>query len=371
MSDRLYYLDNCKVALTALVVMHHVALTYAATSGWYYYEPSTDKASVGILNYYMATNRAYMLAIFFFIAGYFTPGPLDRDGIGKFLKDKALRLGAPLVVFSLLIRPSIVYIMQGDVLKQKYTYWENIIAMKNVAPGPTWFLGVLLLFTLCYAVWHSFLGRSTTGGEPRRPPGLAAIVCFGAFLGLATFAARVFYPTNTQVLFLRLGNFPQYICFFMLGIVAWRRRWPLAIGSKAGTYSLVFVILLLFLLAWGMVSGGYFRGGARLFNGGVTWQSLFLSCWENFFCLAMIMGAFFMFQRFLNYRGKILKAMGRSAYGVYIIHPVIIVFVSCSLKGLALNPIAKFIVVSLIGVPLCFIVAHYLVTKIPGLSKIL
>lgn len=70
MPERIYYLDNCKAALIVLVVMHHVALTYAATSGWYYYEPSTDRVSVGILNFYMATNRAYILAIFFFIAAY-------------------------------------------------------------------------------------------------------------------------------------------------------------------------------------------------------------------------------------------------------------------------------------------------------------
>ena len=65
-----------------LVVMHHIALTYGATSGWYYYEHSQDKISVSILNYFMAVNRAYGMGFFFFIAGYFPPAPLIVTGPG-------------------------------------------------------------------------------------------------------------------------------------------------------------------------------------------------------------------------------------------------------------------------------------------------
>lgn len=145
----------------------------------------------------------------------------------------------------------------------------------------------------------------------------------------------------------------------------------LVMSGLAGKCSFAAVFLLLPVLAWAMISGGFFHGGARNFSGDWTWQSFFLSCWENYFCLAMIIGIFFLFHRVLNHQGKILKAMAGSAYGVFIIHAPLIVLLSYSLKGLALNPVLKFAVVSLLGVPLCFIVTHYLVRKIPGVSRVL
>ena len=261
--------------------------------------------------------------------------------------------------------------MGVDTLGQRYTFWENIAAMKNVAPGPTWFLEALLLFTLCYLLWYCLCGRQTSRPEAGRFPGLFTILAFGAFLGFATFTARLFYPTNTEVFHMRPGNFPQYICLFIMGVVASRHNWPLAVNSLAGKGSLAVAFLLLPVLAWAMVTGGFFDGGAGPFKGGWTWQSLFLSCWESSFCLSMIIGMLFLFHRVLNHQGRILKAMARSAYGVYIIQAPLIVFLSCSLKGVVLNPVLKFGLVTLTGVPLCFLVSHYLVRKIPGVSKIL
>ncbi len=371
LKERFYFLDNIKVVLTIFVVMHHIAITYGASSGWYYYEHSQDKISVAILNFFLAVNRAYFMGFFFFIAGYFSPGSLDRNGAGRFMKERVLRLGVPLVFFSFLIRPSIVYIMSVDTLGQRYIFWENLAAMKNVAPGPTWFLEALLLFTFCYLLWVYLSGRRTSRPEAGRSPGLFAILAFGAFLGFATFGARVIYPTDTEVFHLRPGNFPQYISLFIMGVVASRHSWALAVKSPAGKSSLAVVFLLLPVLAWAMITGGVFDGGAGPFKGGWTWQSFFLSYWENFFCLSMIIGMLFLFHKGLNHQGRILKAMAGSAYGVYIIHPPLIVFLSCSLKSVILNPVLKFGLVTLIGVPLCFLVTHTLVRKIPGVSKIL
>ena len=41
-NKKIYYLDNLKVLLTALVVMHHSFVTYGAPGGWYY-KGNTDR----------------------------------------------------------------------------------------------------------------------------------------------------------------------------------------------------------------------------------------------------------------------------------------------------------------------------------------
>lgn len=40
-NKKIYYLDNLKVLLTGLVVMHHSFVTYGAPGGWYYKEATT------------------------------------------------------------------------------------------------------------------------------------------------------------------------------------------------------------------------------------------------------------------------------------------------------------------------------------------
>lgn len=63
--------------------------------------------------------------------------------------------------------------------------------------------------------------------------------------------------------------------------------------------------------------------------------------------------------------------MAANAYTVFIIHAPLIVALGYSFKGFSLHPLLKFVMVSLVGVPLCFLVSHYLTRRIPGASKIL
>jgi hypothetical protein len=41
------------------------------------------------------------MGILFLLAGYFTPGSLERKGYARFLSDRFLRLGLPLLAFGL------------------------------------------------------------------------------------------------------------------------------------------------------------------------------------------------------------------------------------------------------------------------------
>ena len=49
--------------------------------------------------------RGLFMGMFFFLGGYFTPGACDRKGAATFLSDRALRLGAPLALGTILIVP--------------------------------------------------------------------------------------------------------------------------------------------------------------------------------------------------------------------------------------------------------------------------
>jgi glucans biosynthesis protein C len=109
---RLYYLDDLRVFLTMLVIVHHTSITYGAGGSWYFED--VDKAELTVtsilLTLFTAVNQAFFMGFFFFLSGYFTPLSYDRKGAGKFLADRFVRLGIPLIAFVFLLGPFTSYI---------------------------------------------------------------------------------------------------------------------------------------------------------------------------------------------------------------------------------------------------------------------
>ena len=111
-ADRLFFLDNLRWALTILVILHHLSITYGAEGSWYYVEQPTNELAQLILTLFTGLNQGYFMGLFFLIAGYFVPAALDRKGVTRFLKERWLRLGVPLVFFALVISPAMDYFQQ-------------------------------------------------------------------------------------------------------------------------------------------------------------------------------------------------------------------------------------------------------------------
>jgi ABC-type multidrug transport system permease subunit len=104
---RLFFIDHWRAFLAILVVLHHASLVYGASlDGYYYVEPPfTSPQAFCWLLLFAVVNQGWFMGAFFLIAGYFTPGSLDRRGAGAFLKDKMVRLGIPLLVFYFVFSP--------------------------------------------------------------------------------------------------------------------------------------------------------------------------------------------------------------------------------------------------------------------------
>src|SRR5688572_28446917 len=90
---RLYFLEHLRVALTMLVIVHHLAITYSVVAPWYYIEPPNDETVSFLLGLLVLFNQAFFMGLFFLISGYFTPGSYERKGARAFLWDRVVRLG--------------------------------------------------------------------------------------------------------------------------------------------------------------------------------------------------------------------------------------------------------------------------------------
>jgi glucan biosynthesis protein C len=106
---RLLFVDNIRVFLTILVILHHLMITYAGTGSWIYNENREDVATNALGGWFCATNQSYFMGLFLLISAYFAPGSYDRKGPGRFLKDRLIRLGIPLALYSWVINPLFVY----------------------------------------------------------------------------------------------------------------------------------------------------------------------------------------------------------------------------------------------------------------------
>ena len=72
--SRLLFVDNLRISLSTLVVLHHIAIIYGAISPFYYVEPPTnDLVAYTVLLVSALFNQAYFMGFFFLIQGTLSP----------------------------------------------------------------------------------------------------------------------------------------------------------------------------------------------------------------------------------------------------------------------------------------------------------
>ena len=354
------------------VVLHHIALTYGARSGWYYYEHTGDPATNMVLTTFLAVNRSYFMGVFFMVSGFFTPGSFDRKGAVHFIGDRLLRLGVPLMLFAFIVRPVLVYTMNFASLGSRYTFWQNISGFRNVAPGPLWFVETLLIFSGIYALWRMVgYGASETGNaKDGKAPGIGRVAGFAVLLGVVTFFVRILCPPDIEVFHLRVGNYPQYVGMYFVGIMAYRRNWLSGLTEAAG-WQWVAVASMTLIIYVAMTVHALNEGTLASFQGGYGWQPLARALLENLLCVGMTVSLLTVFRKKWNFQRKPGRTMADDAYTVYIIHaPIIVYFTYLVRPFLTGHQLMKFCCVSVAGVALCFFLSHY-VRKFPYAKKIL
>ncbi|HOW54952.1 MAG TPA: acyltransferase family protein [Syntrophorhabdaceae bacterium] len=372
-AQRMLYLDNLRLSFTFLVILHHICLTYAADSGWYFYQHLYDPFTNLVLNILMGVGRTWVLACFFLISGYFTPGSLDRKGTRAFIKDRFIRIGIPLAIFALFIRPTIVYLLKWETLSPQYSYLTNIFLMKNAAPGPAWFLEVLLVFSLVYAAWKAAARPTRREKREGLPfPGNGIIVISIIVLAAFTFVMRIYLPSEKQIFHLRLGNYAEYVAFFFTGILAYRNQWldklTDVIGRQWTVITLAAVCVYIFFIVQSWSAGeslSFLRGGLSLKTLAATYVGTFIAVGSS-------ISLTYLFRTFLNGQPGIVRSMAQDAYAAFIFHsPVIIAVTWYARNSLLGYPFVKFISVFIIGTVLTFLVCHYFIRKIPYAKKVL
>ncbi len=359
--------------MTALVILHHTAITYGAPGGWFYNElrPSGSISSL-LLTLFVATNQAYFMGFFFLLAGYFTPASLERKGYGRFFGDRFLRLGLPLAAFIFILNPlttALVTAYEGKGFWSTFVYfWNHAV----IGAGPLWFAQALLIFSIGYGGWRAAAGAplSQSRRTPKRIPRGYWWLASGLGTGLAALAIRQAIPVGKNIFGLQLGYFAGYIFLFGLGVAAWRFDWLRQLEWRhARSWVLGLVVSLPTLPAAILTAHAMNGAGKPNFGGGLSWTSIFYALWEPFVAWGLI-AAWVLFARaYMNRPSSLWSWLNRRAYAVYIIHPPILVGVSLLLHQWIAPALVKFTVTGTFVCLACWIIADPLV-RLPGLRRV-
>ena len=331
--DRNYGVDRIRVILTFLVVFHHVAIVYGGAGGWYWIE--SPSMSNFILTSFVVVNQSFFMGFFFLLAGYYSASSIERKGSKFFLYDRLIRLGIPYVIFLFIIHPFTVALYTSSIDGTVFAKTVTLISMGEFRPGPLWFLGVLLFFSLCAVIFFEF--QSKTLPSVSRVPGVSLIVLAFLLVGVLNILVRSKYAVGQTVWGMNFGHFPAYIFLFLCGFSFWRERLLEKISLKRAA-PLFLMSLILVVTAPSIISAlplGDMRGG---FNA----RAIFYGVWEPITGIGIIAGLLWLFLRVFNGPSIIWGFLAKHTYAIYVVHTTIVVFVSLLMKDIALPSLANF-----------------------------
>jgi len=347
--SRLLFIDNIRWSMIILVLSMHAVDTYSPFGNWYYVDrKATGFGTAVFFGIYQSFLQAFFMAALFFIAGYFAAASFDRKGFSAFARDRLLRLGVPTLVYMFVIGPLTQYFLSwtwgnGGFGHQWLTHLRDGEWLSET--GPMWFCAVLLLFSLFY-------GLIRLSGWQERVVAVRGpmVVVFVIVMAAATFAVRVVVPGGASVLNVHPGDLPQYVLMFAAGAWGYRGNWMMGLADRSclrgGALALaisvpVFAALVLF--------GGGLEGDTARYGGGFNAVSAGKCLWEALVCVGMGFLLLAVYRRYFDTQGPVAKWLSDNAFGVYLIHPPILISFALLLHGLPLSALAKALLLTVLA----------------------
>jgi fucose 4-O-acetylase-like acetyltransferase len=362
-------IDALRAAVTLLVVFHHTAITYGAIGGWYYKELApSDSLSGRLLILFCTVNQAWFMGLFFLLAGYYTPGALERHGRTGFIRERLLRLGIPLIVYFLVLHPLTVALAQTAKGRPFVRVFEYLWTHGRFEPGPLWFAEALLIFAAAWLLLRTWWRPAAVVDAP--PPSNSVLLAAAIATGTAAFLLRLVWPVGVNVAFLQLGYFASYIALFAAGCAAAQGRWLERMPHSQTKRWLLIAWLAFPIFPLVELISPHVSWLAGRSEGGWNLQALTYAFWEPFVAFGFILGLLSLFQRrFAAALQEPWRSLARRAFLIYIIHPPILVGTALAWRDIAAPALIKFLVTGSVACALCYLAAGLLL-RIPGVARI-
>jgi glucans biosynthesis protein C len=367
---------NLRALTILLVVTFHSVLAYlgsqptvqppfdAAPLTWRAF-PIQDSVKFFGFDLYCAALYVFLMPLFFFISGLFVWPGLARKGVRPFLSGRALRIGIPFILGTIILMPAAHYPVYRLTATDPSlsAFWRHWIALPYWPNGPLWFLWQLLLLNLAAAalfrLWPGFgnaAGR-TLSDAGQRPGRL--LLAFGAVSILAYLPlASIFKPWEWS----QIGPFSVqsaqallFVTYFFAGVAVGangiERGLLDADGALARRWRLWLGLALAAFFAWLGVTALTYENKAL--PGIETLSAILFAISSATACPAVIA----IFLRFAARPAPLAGTLARNAYGIYLVHYFFVIWLQYLLLGVPLFAVAKGVIVSAASLSLSWAVA--------------
>ena len=395
---RLPFFDNVRSLMVVLVLIFHAGASYSsAVDFWPFHEASTSLP----IDLFLLLGDVFMMAILFFIAGYFALPSWQKRGGRDFIIEKIKHLGIPWLFVTTLILPVLDYlhyIIQsseyGHPVRSYGVHW--LLSMKKIVEFHfgwmdmsgywnmtehfyqryMWFISLLLLFLVVFAGLLEIVKktghkteRSTEDGTLSQKSVFHALIITGLLtILLFTLIRFLFYPKFMGNGWFSLGNLIQfqcgkvviYACYFGIGSYAYHRRW--------------FTGRVDFGPIWPWGLSCFLLFGANMFvmmklNQADTQPLTLRLAFTTFYPLWTLsfLGIFIAFSvRYWNRVTPLNREVAANSYTMYLVHYIFPMTVPLLLSTWKGGPVLiKFMIVALVTVAASYAVSRYIVRPFP------
>ena len=356
-SARITALDRARTFITLLVVLHHSVVNYT-------YFGTGDRARWLGFDLVVLFNDSFFMACMFLISGLFVHDSLARRGPTDFLRYRAFRLGVPYLISIFLLMPIayyptfLRYHLPGTTDFNFFHFWWRTLTIGPWPSGPAWFLWVLLALNAITAViWAIAPGAiEALGGAvasfSKRP--IAAFVAFTIFsvviylpLHLIVGDSAWFDPDGLP-LPIQTSRVLLYAGYFLVGVGIgatnlraglfaeggeMANRWGTWLGAAMMFYGAILVLVY-----------AHHHWVADVNAPPLWWRAAYGLVFAMF-SAAMTLAVPATFVYAARLRLDLLDAIQPSAYGIFLVHYIFIIWLQYNVYDPVWSAFLKFAIV--------------------------
>jgi peptidoglycan/LPS O-acetylase OafA/YrhL len=337
-TGRIVALDRARTFITLLVVIHHSVVNFT-------YFGNGDRIRWLGFDLVVLFNDSFFMAFMFLISGLFVHDSLARRGAAGFLRNRAWRLGVPFLISIFVVMPVAYYAsflryhLPGTTDFNFFHFWWHTLTIGPWPSGSSWFLWVLLAFDIiAAAVWSAAPRILSAVGQLILALRNRPLMAFVAFLVVSVVSYMPMHLAFGDGAWFQPGHYPLpiqtsrillYPAYFFtgvgIGVISLKagilaengeiaKRWPVWLAFAVLFYG---AILLLVYTHHNWMAD---------FDSPALWWKIAYGLAFAMFSAAMAFTVPATSLRLARSSLGLLDAMQPSAYGIYLLHYVFIIW---------------------------------------------
>jgi hypothetical protein len=299
----------------------------------------------------------FLMPTLFLLSGYFAPLSLKSANGWQFVKSRFKRLMVPWLIAVLTLLPlyKFIFLYSRSLPQENWTtyfHWSNGIWSVNWL----WFLPVLFLFDVVFALLHS---------ARLRPPNISlnAAIAVTFVSGFAYSLSMDMWGlqgwTKTWLLDFQNERLLIYFMFFLLGTLCFKRN---TFSTEPQGKLLYFTVNA---LAWVPITAyitfllnPWLNPGNTIVGAVADKWVLWLSFHVSMLCLVYLVVE--SFRRYQRKQGILRRELSRNSYYVYIIHVVVIGLLALAMRSSTIPSLTKHLLLAIATFAVCNVIISLL-----------